>query len=380
MAICPKLAALAFTLTIAASSFAQPARAKNVIIFMGDGTGVSSLNAASIYGYDKPQALYIQSFPGVALADTSTATQWVTDGGAGATAIATGVKTNNGVLSQSSSAIKNQQDGEILKTFFEYAREHGLATGAVSNDDRSGVTNALTAAFFAHNNNRGKAGEIFEEMLAPKSGQAGIDVAISPGHTEVFQQVKAMGRDPLADMKSRGYAYADSLDGLKQIDRNKMKVVMLTDDVKMDLKTAVDDAVARLSQNPNGFVLVVFSDCHTGKTSTSLSRIVEMDNIVREMAARYKQDTLLLWTADHSYDLHIKGEGLTETLKKNEGKKITAAVSLEDEHTAEEVPVMAIGPGSERVHGFISNTDVFHILMQATGWEQNTNVAAGGAN
>jgi alkaline phosphatase len=188
-----------------------------------------------------------------------------------------------------------------------------------------------------------------------------------------------MGHDPMVDMKSRGYTFADSLDGLKKIDPNTMKVVMMTDDVEMDLKTGVDDAIARLSKNPKGFVLVVFSDCHTGKARTSLSRIVELDNIVREVAAAHKQDTLLLWTADHSYDLRIKGETLTETLKKNEGKNIATAVSLEDEHTAEEVPVMAIGPGSERVHGFISNTDVFHILMQAPGWEKSNIIAAGGA-
>jgi len=104
-----------------------------------------------------------------------------------------------------------------------------------------------------------------------------------------------------------------------------------------------------------------------------------MDNVVREVADAHKQDTLILWTADHSYDLHIKGEGLTETLKKNDGKKITAAVSLEDEHTAEEVPVLAIGPGSDRVHGFISNTDVFHILMAAPGWNETPMNTSGGA-
>ncbi|MCU1251368.1 MAG: hypothetical protein JWQ49_4397, partial [Edaphobacter sp.] len=38
---------------------------KNVIIFMGDGTGLSSLNAANIYGYNKPQSLFIQSLPGL---------------------------------------------------------------------------------------------------------------------------------------------------------------------------------------------------------------------------------------------------------------------------------------------------------------------------
>ena len=372
------LATLAVFVVLASQCFAQSSKAKNIIIFIGDGTGVSSLNAASIYGYDKPQSLYIQSFPGVALADTSTATQWVTDGGAGATAIATGVKTNNGVLSESSAAVKDQKDGEILKTFFEYAREHGLSTGAISNDDRQGVTNALTAAFFAHNNNRGKTGEIFEEMIAPRNGGTGLDVAYSGGRKDVLKQVSALGRDGAADLKSRGYVFVDSLDALKSVDASHTKVVMLNDDTDMPIKPAVDDAITRLSKNPNGFVLVVFSDCHTGKTSTSLRRIVEMDNVVREVAAAHKQDTLILWTADHSYDLHIKGETLTETLKKNEGKKITTAVSLEDEHTAEEVPVMAIGPGSERVHGFISNTDVFHILMAAPGWQETTKYGVGG--
>jgi alkaline phosphatase len=372
------LATLAVFVVLASQCFAQSSKAKNIIIFIGDGTGVSSLNAASIYGYDKPQSLYIQSFPGVALADTSTATQWVTDGGAGATAIATGVKTNNGVLSESSAAVKDQKDGEILKTFFEYAREHGLSTGAISNDDRQGVTNALTAAFFAHNNNRGKTGEIFEEMIAPRNGGAGLDVAYSGGRTGVLKQVGAMGKDGAADLKSRGYVFVDSLDALKSVDASHTKVVMLNDDIDMPIKPAVDDAITRLSKNPNGFVLVVFSDCHTGKATTSLRRIVEMDNVVREVAAAHKQDTMLLWTADHSYDLRIKGEALTETLKKNEGKKITSAVSLEDEHTAEEVPVLAIGPGSERVHGFISNTDVFHILMAAPGWQETTKYGVGG--
>jgi alkaline phosphatase len=371
---------LALSAILASHCMAQSTRAKNVIVFMGDGTGVSSLNAASIYGYNRPQALYIQSLPGVALSDTSTATQWVTDGGAGATAIATGVKTNNGVLSESSSAIKDQKDGEILKTFFEYAREHGLSTGAVSNDDRQGFTNALTAAFFAHNNDRGKSGEIFEEMITPRSGGPGIQVAYSGGRKDVLKQLTAMGRDAAADLKSNGYIFLDSVDGLSGVDASQSKVVMLSDDLDLPLRPAVMDAIARLSNNPNGFALVVFSDCHTGKTRSSLKRIVEMDNIVREVAAAHKDDTLILWTADHSYDLRIKGESLQETLKKNEGKKITQIVSLEDEHTAEEVPVMAIGPGSERVHGFISNTDIFHILMAAPGWQESTKATTGGGN
>lgn len=70
---------------------------------------------------------------------------------------------------------------------------HGLSTGAVSNDERQGFTNALTAAFFAHNNNRAKSGEIFEEMIAPRDGGAGINVAYSGGRKDVLKQVKGDG-------------------------------------------------------------------------------------------------------------------------------------------------------------------------------------------
>jgi alkaline phosphatase len=373
-----KLLALLFAATLTTQTFAQSAPARNIILFLGDGTGVSSLNAASIYGYNKPQALYIQSFPWLALADTSTATQWVTDGAAGATAFATGVKTNNAVVSQSASAVKGKQDGEILKTFFEYAKEHGLATGAVSNDERIGVAEALTAAFFAHENDRSKAGEIFEQIVTPHAGE-GLDVAISGGRKEILKQTAAMGHDAGAELKSHGYAFVDSLEALQAVDPSQTRVIMLDDDQDMPIQPAVDAAIAHLSNNPKGFALVVFSDCHTGKTRTSLQRIVELDNVVREVAQKHKNDSLILWTADHSYDLRIKGETLTETLKKNEGKKITAAVSLEDEHTAEEVPVLAIGPGSERVHGYISNTDVFHIMMAAPGWEQPNIAQSGGS-
>src|SRR5580700_7921770 len=106
--------------------------ANNVILFIGDGVGVSSLNAASIYGYQKAQALYVQKMPNLGLADTSTAKQWVTDAAAGATAWATGVKGRNGVVSQSPTAEQGVKDGETLKTVLEYAEENGLSTGIIS--------------------------------------------------------------------------------------------------------------------------------------------------------------------------------------------------------------------------------------------------------
>src|SRR5215472_5238810 len=124
----------------ALSAAAAPARAaaKNVILFLGDGVGVSSLNAASIYGYGRPQALFVQRMQHLALADSSTAKEWVTDAAAAATAMATGFKGRNGVVSESPAAERGVKDGETLKTILEFAEEHGLSTGIISNDDRTG--------------------------------------------------------------------------------------------------------------------------------------------------------------------------------------------------------------------------------------------------
>jgi alkaline phosphatase len=145
-------------------------------------------------------------------------------------------------------------------------------------------------------------------------------------------------------------------------------MIALVDDPDFDFSVAVEQAVVRLSKNPKGYLLIAFSDCHLGKAARTLNRIVALDKAVRTAAEAHKRDTLILMTADHGYDLRIKGEALVETARTATSQQIAAIVSLEDQHTAEEVPVIADGPGAELVHGFMSNTDIFHVMMAAFGW------------
>jgi alkaline phosphatase len=360
-------ATLVFLLsTMALTSGSAFAQNRNVILFVGDGAGISSLNAASIVGYGQPQALYLQHMPYLALADTSTAKEWVTDAAACASAWATGHKGRNGVVSMSPEAERDVRDGESYKTVMEFAMEKGLSTGVISND---GVAGAAVAAFYAHHNNRGKAGEIFEQALNPKFGN-GPDVIIGSGRKQITDQAAALGHNLSSDIQARGYTYVDSMQNLAALDRGRDRVIALFDDSEFDFTEAVRQAVARLSRNPKGYLLVAHSDCHTGKTRTSLSRLVALDKAVAATAEGAKQNTLILFTADHSYDLRIKGETLNETSKAYDHTKVGTAVSLEDEHTAEEVPLLAEGPGAERVHGFVSNTDIFHIMMSGLGFVQ----------
>ena len=124
----------------------QPKRAKNVILLLADAAGVPTISAASLYGYQAPQKLYIQSWSHVGMSDTTTASQWVTDSAAGMTAIVTGRKTHNGVISQGPDAVRGKSAGAPLKTILEYAEEHGLSTGVVTNMSAADATPAACYA------------------------------------------------------------------------------------------------------------------------------------------------------------------------------------------------------------------------------------------
>jgi alkaline phosphatase len=141
--------------------------ARNVILFLGDAGGIPTLSAASIHAYNEPRRLFIHSMAHIALAETSSASQWVTDSAAGMTAIVTGRKTHNGVVAQSEAAVRGETDGEALKTILEYAEERGLSTGVVSN---SSVLSATPAACYAHVNDRKRLAEIFVYLVKPRFG------------------------------------------------------------------------------------------------------------------------------------------------------------------------------------------------------------------
>ncbi len=355
-----------------APAFGQEPRAKSVILFLGDAGGIPTLNAASIYGYNEPRRLFIQTMPHIALAETSSASEWVTDSAAGMTAIVTGHKTHNGVISQSDTAVRGSKDGDPLKTILEYAEENGLSTGVVSN---SSVASATPAACYAHVNDRKKIGEIFAQVPKPRFGD-GVDVIMGPGRKEIFAATRMMGLDLEPALAAKGYELYDSTEAIPPEAR---RVVVLSDGKDFDLSAATQRAVDILSRNPKGFFLMVESDVHTDNVLQGLERTIALDRIISRTCERMKADeTLILFTADHSYDLRVhegkKGEPLLSSSEKAVATDDEESIRMEnlrrdDDHTAEEVLVSAQGPGAQRVRGILFNTDLFHIMMAAYGWQ-----------
>jgi alkaline phosphatase len=351
-------------LSLAACQAAEQ-RARNVVLFLGDAGGIPTLHAASLHGYGAPQKLFIHQMPHHALMETSTASAWVTDSAAGMTAIVTGQKTQGGVISQSAAAIRGKKDGEPLKTILEYAEERGLSTGVITN---SPVADATPAACYAHANDRKKSGEIFVQILKPRFGD-GVDIVIGPGRKNILAATEAMGLDIEAELKKKGYAVTDSVESIPASAR---RVVALLDSAEFDLDLAVTKALAILSKNPKGYFLMVESDLHTNNLKRGLDRAVEVDKIVRKVTQTAGRDTLVIFTADHSFDLRVrggkKGEPILNQQPPETDPKARPVIRVDDGHTGEEVLVAAQGPGAERVKGFIANTDLFRIMMAAYGW------------
>lgn len=343
----------------------SPGRARNVVLFVGDAGGLPTISAASLHGYDRPQALFVQSMPHIALMDTSAANAWVTDSAAGMTAIVTGRKTRTGVISQSDSAVRQVKDGERLKTILEYAEDHGLSTGVVSNDSMAGAT---PAACYAHSNYRKSTGEIFAQILAPLAGD-GVDLVLGRGRKEIYPAMAARGTDLETALRARGYRVLDSPEAFTA---DMSRAVALGDEEDYNLSAVVERAIASLSRNPKGYFLMVEWDLHTDVPRVGLDRTVLLDRVIRETAGRVGPDTLVLFTADHSFDIRVrdgrKGKPLVIDLPAGAPVPDDAPLRVDDGHTGEEVVVAATGPGADRVRGFIANTDLFRIMMAAFGW------------
>ena len=99
--------------------------AQNIILLIGDGMGEGQRTAARWYsgGFDGKLAMDWLSAQG--LANTASADSLITESAASATAMATGIKTNNGVIGM-------DPENRVLETILERAKMHSKSVGLVT--------------------------------------------------------------------------------------------------------------------------------------------------------------------------------------------------------------------------------------------------------
>lgn len=363
------LVALAFS-TGAHANDRDQQRAKNVIVFLADAAGVSTVHAASLYGHGEPLSLHVQQWPHLGLSEMSPVDNWKSDSANGMSQIMTGVKTRNGVISQGPDVVRGEQDGTPMKTVLEYAEERGLRTGVISTQS---IADATPAANYAHSNDRRKQGEIFQQAFTPRYGD-GVDVLMGAGRERIGGLLAEAGTgfDELAGQHDRPIHAT-----LEEVDPANTRPVVVADSI--DVRAATLRALELLEDSPEGYFLVVEWDAHTDDVRKGLQNMVDLDRLMAEVEQRVDLDeTLLIFTADHSFGLQVDGGKRGEPLLAGYEEWKQAGtdddlvrldnVLVNRTHTAEEVMALATGAGAHRVRGYFPGTYLFKVMLEAWGW------------
>jgi len=160
------------------------APAKNVILFIGDGMGVTTVTAARILqgqmngGFGEENSLSFEYFPHTGMAKTYNVDAQVSDSAGTATALVSGVKTDIGVLGIDEDVVYGECDsarGHELTTILELAELAGRSTGIVTT---TRVTHATPAAAYAKSPDRDWENDFLLTEAAVKSGCKDIAVQL----------------------------------------------------------------------------------------------------------------------------------------------------------------------------------------------------------
>ncbi len=359
------IAALAGIGATAASSQAAPGSAenarRNVILFVGDGMGVSTVTAARILagqlagGSGEEHTLSFESFPQVALVKTYNTDQQVPDSAGTMTAMITGEKTRAGVLSVSAGVQRGDCAGALanpLTTLLEQAEAAGYATGIVST---ATITHATPGATYAHAPERGwehdaamppearAAGcsDIARQLVEFAVGD-GIEVMLGGGRAHFMPQeqadpeypqqtgLRADGRNLIAQWLEAGAgrsyvwnrAQFDALelgtDGrvLGLFERSHMQFETdrkAAGESEPSLAAMTELAIERLGQAQKGFFLLaeggrIDHGHHFNNAYRALTDTLAFDAAVaRALEMTDAAETLIVVTADHSHTFTISG-------------------------------------------------------------------------
>lgn len=324
---------------------------KNIILFIGDGMGIPHIYAGMTARHGK---LSLEKCTYVGLQKTYSLNSYITDSGAGATALACGIKTLNG-------SVGVNMKGLPVKSILEYAVENGLSTGLVST---SSITNATPACFIAHQADREDYEKIAMDFL-----KTPIDIFIGGGRDNFT--IREDSLNLLDSLMKRGYQVGTEING---INYEAKKIACLTAPMHNPSElegrgNMFPDAVAAsirfLDSKQTGFFMMAEGSqidwaAHDNNTDGVVAEVLDLDraiNIALDFAQK-NGNTLVIITGDHETGgMAVTGGSISDGT-------VTAKFVTED-HTAEMIPVFAYGPEAELFTGVYENRDIFNKMMEA---------------
>lgn len=322
-------------------------RAKNVILFVGDGMGLSTVVASRIYdgqrrGVDGPSnSLSFERLPYLALSKTYSHDFMTPDSAATATALLSGVKTRTrsiGVDSRAPSADCAASKGTEVESLATLAKRRGKAAGVVTT---TRITHATPAAAYAHTPHRDW--EADSNLPAAAKSQGCIDIArqlveapaaarldVALGGGAMFFLPDAVGgrrkdgRDLMQTWTAQGGKVVLDADELAAAPPNRPLLGLFGPDHLPypdepaaagvpTLAAMTETAIRRLSADRDGFFLLVEGGKidHANHANQAGRAMVETIGFADAISAALRmvdlKDTLIVVTADHSHGLVISG-------------------------------------------------------------------------
>ncbi len=339
--------------------------AKNVILFIGDGMGISTITAARILEGQlrgesgEENSLYFESFPNLALSKTYNTNGQVPDSAGTMSAMATGIKTDVGLISVNEHVIRgdcSSQSGNSVQTFLERAEARGLSTGVVST---ARLTHATPAANYAHAMDRdfeddrdaenlanpGDCPDIARQLIeftTNNPGTNGLEVALGGGRRSFLPRTNGIdpetngpgerldGRDLTREWLSiyPSSSYVWNREQFLAVDPSSTEHLLglfepshMQYDLDREADTAGEPSLSEmtaksieiLSKNDKGYYLTVEAGRidhahHAVNPKRALLDTIELAQAVETAVNMVNLDeTLIIVTADHSHVFTIAG-------------------------------------------------------------------------
>ncbi len=385
--------------------------AKYVFYFIGDGMGFTQVVAAEYYsafledGRIGNNSISFTKFPVLGMASSYSASNIITCSSAAGTALSTGFKTNNGFLGVA-------PDSTDLESIAYKIHDAGFKVGVMSTVS---LDHATPGAFYANSVKRSDYYSIAVQMADSDFEFFGGGGFIDP------KGKKGDQRSAYDIIGEEGYVIAAGMDEFQTKKGNAEKMLLLQaagveshelpyaidrgeDDMK--LSDLITSAIEFL-EGEDGFFMMAEAGridwaAHSNDAKTAILETLDLADAVEvayQFYLKHPDQTLIVVTADHEtggmalaykggYHMYFDKLDPQKTSKDN----TVSATSYEagtgnakedidnlnkearfgwtsSSHSAANVPVFAIGVGSEKFAGKMDNTDIPKKICSAMGVE-----------
>jgi alkaline phosphatase len=410
---------LALVAAISGCTKPVPPQLDGIVLVIADGTSQELISAARFYDRGGNGRLAIEDFPHTAVLRTTSASHLVTDSSSASTALARGVKADNRVV-----GMVSPNDAISTASILDIAKNAGWTTAVVTDDS---VTGGTPSPFMVEHPNRDQH-EFIAGKLLDRIGNR-VDIVVGGGskwfrhlpdasYKDEQKDIVRANEKKLGDLPIAAFTEWDAFrehaagggDGRPVLATFYSDAFPYYADGKRDLRLRdlVEVTVGLLRTKKKPFLLIVEAALpdkasHANSARRAIAEVLEFDATLDWLRRNLGPNTLILATTDHNTGgfafngyppAHFKGDVLLranpasgqtfitwasgpggvidgepranpEELTDPDYRQLAAIGAKSALHTGGDVWFVANGPGSEAVHGFLDNTDVFQIMRRA---------------